>query len=162
MTLPMAAWGLLAALLWVAPIVAFAVVRMDRSRPLWAIAADLATATAMDELGVLVLAFVVPVASAAWIARALWAIGLVAYARRARGAIARPSALGRNEIATVGASALIGLGVSLTLSRPYSIWDRLWHIPLVSSLGAQRLPFVNVYDPTVGLNYHFAGDVLAA
>ena len=37
-----------------------------------------------------------------------------------------------------------------------------WHIPLVSALRGQRLPFMNVYDPAGGLFYHFAGDVQAA
>lgn len=157
-----AAMGLFAALLWSAPIVAFALVRMRKDRELWAVAADLATAIAIDVLFVLALAFFVPVSQAAWIARALWAVALLGQWSRARRVIALPSALGRSELAIVGVAALTGLASSLALSRPYSIWDRLWHIPLVSSLGAQRLPFANVYDPAVPLNYHFAGDVLAA
>ncbi len=157
-----AALGVFAALLWSTPILAFAVVRLRKEREPWAIAADLATATAVDVLGVLALGFFVPVDRAAWIARALWAVALVLQGLRARRAIAWPAALGRREIAVVFAAALTGLGSSLALSRPYSIWDRLWHIPLVSSIGAQRLPFVNVYDPAVPLNYHFTGDVLAA
>lgn len=72
-----AAMGLFAALLWFAPIVAFALVRMRKDRELRAVAADLATATATDVLCVLALAFVVPVYRAAWIARGLWAVALV-------------------------------------------------------------------------------------
>jgi hypothetical protein len=157
-----AALGLFAALLWAAPIGAFALVRLRKAREPWAIAADLATAAAIDVLGVLALACVVPLHHAAWIARALWAAALFAQWRRSRRAIALPLALGPRELVVVGVGALVGLGSSLALSRPYSIWDRIWHIPLVSSLGAQRVPFMNVYDPKVALNYHFAGDVVAA
>lgn len=157
-----AALGLFAALLWSAPIGAFALVRLRKEREPWAIAADLATAAAIDLLGVLALALVVPLDQAAWIARAAWAAALVAQWRRSRGAIALPSALGPRELVVVGVGALTGFASSLALSRPYSIWDRIWHIPLVSSLGAQRVPFKNVYDPRVALNYHFAGDVVAA
>ena len=52
--------------------------------------------------------------------------------------------------------------LSAILSRPYALWDRELHIPLVAALRGQRLPFQNSYDPGIALHYHFSGDVLAA
>ena len=36
------------------------------------------------------------------------------------------------------------------------------HIPLVSTIRGQRLPFLNVFQPKTVVHYHFAGDVVAA
>jgi len=54
------------------------------------------------------------------------------------------------------------LALSVALSRPYAMWDRMWHDPLIASLRGQRLPFANVFEPGRVLHYHFSGDVLAA
>ncbi len=48
------------------------------------------------------------------------------------------------------------------ISRTYAIFDRAWHIPLVTSIRAQKIPFVNVFDPATVLHYHYSGDVYAA
>ena len=156
--------SLLAALLYAAPLVAFVAVRMRRAQALWELPSGLAVAAAVDVVGVLVLARWMTLERAAWTSRALWTIGLSVAARRSRRELRLrlPAKLTGRAILAAVSSGAVGLGLSLLLSRPYALWDRLWHIPLVSVLRAQRAPFANVYDPAVPLNYHYTGDVLGA
>ena len=103
--------------------------------------------------------------TAALVSRGIWlaVAGAVVVRRRRRGLrLAWPRAIPRGAALQAGLLALLALGVSLSLSRPCAIWDREWHIPLVASLRGQRLPFMNVYEPSGGLYYHFTGNVLAA
>ncbi len=58
--------------------------------------------------------------------------------------------------------ALLGVLISRTLSVPCAIWDRLWHIPLVTSMRGQRVPFYNVFERHGQLFYHYLGDAHAA
>lgn len=120
-------------------------------------------ALAVDLLVVLAMSRLVRLELAALITRGLWvaaagALGVV----RPRASWGRPRVLTPRCVATVLAAFALAVLLSMYISRPYAIFDRVWHIPLVASLRAQRVPFVNVFDPTMGLHYHFSGDVLAA
>lgn len=154
--------SLLAALIYVAPSVAFVGARMRRDQPLWELITGVAVAVAADLMLVLGLALWMTLERAAWASRLLWAAVLAVHAVRSRRELRLPAALTSRAVAAALLSAAVGLGLSLLLSRPYAIWDRLWHIPLTSVLRAERVPFANVYDPAVPLNYHFTGDVLGA
>jgi hypothetical protein len=155
-----------ALLLYLAPLAALLVLRSRRDRPLWEIALDLPLAVALDLLVVHALARVLTLETAVLVSRPLWlaAAGTAAAVRLRRGwRPAWPAALGRRELAITLAAVVLAVGLSVVLSRaPYAAWDRRLHIPLVSSLRAQRIPFSNVFDPGIQLYYHFAGDVLAA
>jgi hypothetical protein len=160
---PLASYG--AVLLYLVPIIVLQVLRARRDRPCWEVALDVPLAVALDLLGVLALAYFVPLRVAAVASRVLWAAALpvVLIWRRRRGqAPAWPRALGSREIGASLAGLLTALVLSLELSRPCAIWDRRWHIPLVASIGGQRVPFLNVFDNHGGLHYHFSGNVLAA
>ncbi len=154
----------LAVLLYLLPVVVLAVARTDRERPLWAFALDIPLAVALDLLGNLAVSFLLPLETAALVTRALWLAGGLAVVRRRRSqaSFGWPAALGGRALAAVATSAAAATGLSLLLSRPYAIWDRYWHFPLVSSIAAQRLPFHNVFQPETVLRYHFSGDVLAS
>lgn len=155
--------ALVAASILLAPYVGLALLRAKSERSIGSVAAWLGAALAADLLGILMIARAMSLERAAWTARGLWAVGLLLAWRRRASSEARPSlAVSPAARWSVIASSAAALGLSLLLSRPYAIWDRLWHIPLVSVLRAQRVPFVNVYDPATPLHYHFSGDVLAA
>jgi hypothetical protein len=128
-------------------------------------AVELALGVAVDLLSVLLLAHVCTLETATLISRGAWGVvGGAAVVRwwRAGGRLERPSP---EQLRSLGMLALVVGGavwLSMSLSRPCSIWDREWHIPLVSALRGQRLPFQNVYLPAQPLFYHFAGDAQAA
>jgi hypothetical protein len=135
------------------------VVREDR------LAIEIPVGVAADLVVVLLLTRVSTLERAALISRAGWlvAAGIVAV-RRARTGRRRQLADGP-RLAHLIAPGLVALGavaLSFMLSRRCEIWDREWHIPLVTSLRGQRLPFINVYLPAQPLLYHYAGDVEAA
>ena len=145
------------------PVAVVLVWRARRDRPLWALALDLPLAVAVDLLLVLCLTRLVRLELATFASRGLWlAAGAAIWLRRRPEAPAWPGALGRRELALAALGALVGFALSAQASWPYSIWDRKWHTPLVSSLRGQRLPFENVFAKGEILHYHFAGDVHAA
>jgi hypothetical protein len=128
-------------------------------------AVELAVAVAVDVLTVLLLTRVFTLQLATLLSRGAWVVGggYVGWRRWRAGARPRRLTAGQlRRLAELTAVAAAGALLSLQLSRPCAIWDREWHIPLVSSLRGQRLPFMNVYDSSGGLFYHFAGDVQAA
>lgn len=154
----------LAVLIYVLPVAVMVTVRARRDRPLWAFALDIPLAVGLDLLTVLALTRALSLERAALISRLGWALaGAVLVRRRRReGTWAWPTALTpRALLATFGAT-LAATGLSLVLSRPYAVWDRYWHFPLVSSIGAQQLPFVNVFQPDLVLRYHVSGNVVAS
>jgi hypothetical protein len=128
-------------------------------------AIELSLGVAVDLLSVLVLAHVVQLETATLISRGVWCVvGGVVYARRRRAGRRSPP-LDRAALMRLGALALVVLGavaLSVSLSRACGMWDRQQHIPLVTALRGQRLPFFNVYAPAQPLFYHFGGDVQAA
>lgn len=129
------------------------------------IAVELAVVVAADLLSVLLLARVFTLEVATLISRVAWVAGGGFLGRRWWQSGGRPTRLDLGRLRRLAELALVIGGavlLSRQLSRPCAIWDREWHIPLVSALRGQRLPFMNVYDPAGGLFYHFAGDVQAA
>jgi hypothetical protein len=64
--------------------------------------------------------------------------------------------------ATALVGLLLGVFVSRMMSVEYAVWDRQWHIPLLTSMRGERAPFWNVYEPNGRLFYHYSGDALAA
>ena len=107
-------------------------------------------------------------ACAAWdgvivISRLAWAAaggGLGLWRRRQ--ARVKAAALAGPVVLVMAVAGLLALVISAWLSRRYALWDRQWHIPLVTSLRGQSLPFWNVSEPGAPLHYHVSGDVLAA
>ena len=136
-----------------------------RDRALGYLAAVIPAAVAVDLLLVLVLCRLMPLELAAFASRVVW-VGGGAWiwwrARRRADGPAWPAALDRQALLGLALAAGAAFALSLVLSRPAAIWDRELHIPLVSSLRGQRIPFSNVFEPGRGLHYHFTGDVLAA
>ena len=136
-----------------------------RDRPLWLLAAVIPAAVAVDILLVCVLCRLMRLELAAFASRVLWVSGGAWMWWRVRRGADRPAwpvALDRQALLGLGLAALAAFALSLVLSRPAAIWDRELHIPLVSSLRGQRIPFANAFEPGQGLHYHFTGDVLAA
>jgi hypothetical protein len=154
----------LAVLFYLVPVALTAVARSRRDRPLFAYALDAPLAIGVDLMTVLALTRAMSLESATLVSRAAWILaGALAVRRRRReGALALPSALTPRALAAVSFATAAAVGLSLALSRPYALWDRYWHFPLVSSIGAQRLPFVNVFQPDLVLRYHFSGNVVAS
>ncbi|MCC6526063.1 MAG: hypothetical protein IT373_25675 [Polyangiaceae bacterium] len=155
----------LAASLYLGPVLCLLVARAGRARPLWQLALDIPFAVAADVLFVLLCARVVPLETAALASRpiAVATAGAWLWWRRRRGEpCSWPRALTVRALWIALAVATVAVLASLALSRTYHIWDRFWHVSLVSSLRVQRLPFANVYEPGHALAYHYAGDGIAA
>ncbi len=148
------------------PILLFVGLRLRRGREPWEIGLDIPLAVSVDLLLVLCLALVMRLGTATLVSRAAYvalSIGIVAVRRRRRGArSAWPGALGVRACLQIACGGLLAVGLSLWLSRTYVIWDRGWHIPLVTSMLGQKLPFKNVFNLHEVLHYHFAADVQAA
>lgn len=128
-------------------------------------AVELALGVAVDLLSVLLLTRVFTLETSTLISRAVWTLGAAAAGARWWRTGGRPAWPDWARRQQLGALALVVLGavaLSMSLSRVCALWDREWHIPLVSALRGQQLPFSNVYVPTQRLFYHYAGDVQAA
>jgi hypothetical protein len=155
-------WSVLA---YLVPVIALFVARSRRDRSLTEVALDIPTAVALDVLAVLFLSRMVPLEIAALASRPL-AIVLAAawlWRRRRKGDTwAWPRALDGSALFAALVSTASACALSMILSRKYQIWDRYWHVNLVPSIRAQRLPFSNVYDPSGPLSYHYSGDALGA
>jgi hypothetical protein len=146
--------------LYLVPFVLALLARGAQKPKTWELALDVPMVFAVDLLGILALTFVVPLDWAIVASRPIWLAGGFALARRGR--LAWPRCLDFRATALVAMGALVAVRVSLLLSRPWAIWDRRWHMPLVSSIEGQRIPFQNVYEPGSAFHYHFSGDVHAA
>jgi hypothetical protein len=157
---------LVAAVLTLLPVAVVVALSSRRNRALWQLAAAIPAAVALDLLSTLVLCRIVRLEIAAFVSRGLWlGVGawlLVRQRRRLASWFELPAALDRRALAALGLAALSALLLSLVLSRPYAIWDRELHIPLVSAMRGERIPFASPFEPGTGLHYHFAGNVLAA
>jgi hypothetical protein len=155
----------LAVCLYLLPTALVLVARSSRRRPAWEMGLDIAMVAAIDLLVIDLLSRTVTVETAVLLSRPLWilAAGGATVWRSRRGRELRwPEALGLRELGALAFTCLLALLVSLQLSRPKSIWDRQWHMPLSASLRGQSLPFQNVYEPGPVLHYHITGNVLAA
>ncbi len=162
--MPVAA-SLAAILLYLVPVAVVVVCRARPTRPLWAAALDVPLAVAADLLVVLGLSRLATLEVATLASRALWlggGLGYLLVRRRTAGAPAWPWALGPRALLATAVTGWAAAQVSTLGSRPYWIWDRKWHIPLVASLRGQSIPFDNVFRRGEVLHYHFAGDVHAA
>jgi len=156
---------LLAGALYLAPVALFVALRSRRDRPLWGVALDVPVAIAIDLLAMLALSRAMRLEAAVFASRAAWLVGTAAVLawRVRRGDRPRwPRALRPRDLVAAAAAGALAVALSMAVSRHCHIWDRAWHIPLVSSLRGQRLPFHNVYQPDVRLEYHYTGDVAAA
>lgn len=161
MTLTFAAVG--SVLLYLFPIALVLWMRSRADRRLAAIALDISMAVAADLMLVLAFALVMRLAFAAIASRMVWTgVGMTYAILRRRSLPNWPRALGRRECFAGIVSVVMGVMLSMVISRRYSIWDREWHTPLVSSLRGQQLPFHNVHNSAEVLHYHFSGDVHAA
>jgi len=145
--------------LYLIPFALALLVRGSRSPRSWELALDIPAVLAVDMLGVLAITFVVPLDWAVLVSRPAWLVVGALVGRKRR--LAWPRCLGVRASSLVALGAAIGAWVSLWISRKWIIWDRSWHMPLVSSMEGQRIPFQNVYEPGSALHYHFAGDVHA-
>ncbi|MGO9833368.1 MAG: hypothetical protein ACLP1X_04060 [Polyangiaceae bacterium] len=164
--MPVAAAEACAVGLYALPLLAFLAARSTRKTGMTRLGLDIPFFVALDLLGIVLLACVVRLEVAILISRPAWLVGFGALAvkrrRAGRDFAGRPLALRFTVLVTVLASAALALAVSTTLSRHYVIWDRYWHSPLVTAIGVQRIPFVNVLEHTSKWRYHYAGDVFAA
>ncbi len=156
----------LAVAVYLVPIAVVVALSARRDRPLAWMAAAIPAVVAADLVGTMMLCWIFRLEVAAGVSRALWIAGAALwYDRRHRRPglpLERPAAVDRHVLAGLAAAALVAIALSVILSRPYALWDRELHIPLVAALRGQRLPFQNSYDPGIALHYHFSGDVLAA
>ena len=156
---------LLAVAVYLAPIGVVLGLSARRDRSLAWFAAAIPAVVAIDLLGTIILCRLFRLEIAAGVSRLAWIVGgAVWYERRQRRRGLRlewPAAVDRRVVVAVVLAALTAAILSLILSRPYAIWDRELHIPVVAALRGQRLPFQNSYDPGIAFHYHFPGDVLA-
>jgi hypothetical protein len=156
---------LMAAVVYLLPIVSFTALRSRKTSSLFLLATDLTLAIAVDLLGVMLLARFMRLELASIVSRGLWLSGLVAFAvwrAKKRDLPARPTELDWKLCVGVLFQSLSALLLSRALSRSANIWDRDWHVPLTASLRGQRLPFSNVYEPKAELAYHYTGDLLGS
>jgi hypothetical protein len=147
------------------PIAILLLLNAHRDRRAWQIAFDIPGAIALDLVLVLLLSRVFVLDIAAWVAKGVWvavAVAVLAHRRRSGRVPAWPAALSRSLLLRGLLLGLIGVGVSLPMSRSCAIWDRQFHIPLTTSLLGQTAPFVHVYEPWKLLFYHYGGDLYGA
>jgi len=158
--------GVLLAVFWtVVPIAVFVVLRSRPDREAWWLAVDIPAAMAIDLVGTELLSRLALLDLAVWLMKGVWlVVGLGLFALKwQRGW--RPcwprdlSAKGAGQAALVG---LVGLCLSLTMTRYCTIWDRQFHVPFVTSMRGQTSPMVTVYEPWKALHYHYGGNLLAA
>jgi hypothetical protein len=157
--------GLLAAVLYLSPLLLLLALRSPSRREPWQLVLWICTWVSADLLLILLACHLVRLEAAVLLSRPLWWAGIAAWHfTRGRREEIDPG-LARISVtawAAVLLCALSAAALSHAVSRAYAIWDVSWHIPLVSSLRAQALPFRNIFQPDRILNYHFSGDVLAA
>lgn len=150
--------------LYALPLLAFIGVRARRDTPLLLLALDVPLVVALDLLGIVLLACVVPLEVATLVSRPLWFLGCAAWVwwRRRRGDSPRwPTSLGSRNVAALLIAGALGVWLSVVISRHYDMWDRYWHQPQVTAIAMQRIPFVNVFEPEAPLRYHYLADVYA-
>lgn len=162
----MTSLGVALAVFWtLVPIVVFILLRARPGRPAWWFAVDIPAAMAIDLVGTALLSRLVFLDIAVWLMKGVWlVVGLTAFGLKWwRGFRPRwPEELTRSATLQALSAGMISLGLSLTMTRPCSIWDRQFHVPFVTSMRGQISPMVTVYEPWKALHYHYGGNLLAA
>jgi hypothetical protein len=158
-------FAVLSAMLWaLLPMAVFVLLRSRSERPAWWLAVDIPAALALDLVATALLSRLVLLDVAIWLTKASWLVlgATVFFIRRRRGwRPSWPSELPREAVAQALLVGLIALIFSLTMSRPCALWDRQFHVPLLTSLRGQTSPFVPAYEPWRELHYHYGGNLLA-
>lgn len=156
-------WTAVAVSLYLLPIVGFCLVRARADRSPLRAALDVPLAVGADFLLVLLVSRLLILDYSVLIVRAL-SLPLLAWFgyKRASSIRAAISWEALRRLAPALACAALALCLSTCISVPYAIWDRHWHIPLVTSLRGQHAPFHNVYEPHTAFFYHYSGDALGA
>jgi hypothetical protein len=156
-------WSAFGIVLYLLPLAILFVALARPGREGWRAALGVPTFVAVDLMSTLLLSRLMTLEIATLLSRALWIVGGsgVLYRRRATVAAWWRSTHLRGWINPTLA-ALFAVWVSSVLSLTCALWDRWWHIPLVTSLGGQRAPFLNFFEQSEPLAYHYAGDALAS
>jgi hypothetical protein len=160
----MSAWVTLSVSLYLLPILLYVVARLAPGRPMAVVALDIPSGVAVDLISILLIARFVTLETAVLVSRSVWLVLAPFILSRRRTAIGSwIKSSNPRAWAIAAAGTLLAVMLSRTMSVPYSVWDRQWHIPLVTSMRGERAPFWNVYEyGTRRLYYHYAGDALAA
>lgn len=157
--------GVLMAMFWVTvPIAVFLILRSRAERPAWWLALDIPAAVALDLVATVLVSRLVLLDVAVWVVKGLWVVvgAALFFYRWRRGFRPRfPTELPARAVLQALLIGLIGLSLSLLMTRPCAIWDRQFHIPLLTSLRGETAPFVTVYEPWKRLHYHYGGNLLA-
>jgi hypothetical protein len=156
-------WSALGIALYLLPLPILLVALARPGREDWRAALGVPTFVAVDLMSTLLLSRLMTLQIATLLSRGLWIAGgsVVLYRRRAMVAVWWRSTDLRGWINPTLA-ALFAVWLSSVLSLTCALWDRWWHIPLVTSLGGQRAPFLNFFEQNEPLAYHYAGDALAS
>jgi hypothetical protein len=156
-------WAIFSIALYLFPLALLFVALEHPERPVWRAALGVPTFVAVDLMGTLLLSHLMRLENATLVSRGLWLTGGSAVLYRRRATV---KAWWRNtdlrEWINPSIAALFAVWVSSVLSFTCGLWDRWWHIPLVTSLGGQRAPFLNFFEQNEPLAYHYAGDALAS
>jgi hypothetical protein len=162
----LATLSVLACALYVLPPAALVALLRDTSDDALDLACAVGVVFCGDLLGTLLLTRFFRVETAAWVrvglAAALVAAFVVRRVRRGPPVPRVESGLARADLVALALGAGFAFALSYHGSSHYWMWDREWHVPFVSSLRAQQMPFHNVYDSHAPFRYHLAGDVFAA
>ena len=156
-------WSAFGIALYLMPLAVLLVAGARPGREAWRAALTVPTFAAVDLVCVVFLSRVMTFGIATLVSRALWGgVGfLVLYRRRAVVAEWWRSTDLRTWINPC-LTALCAVWLSSVISLKCALWDRWWHIPLVTALGGQRAPFLNFFAQNEPLAYHYAGDAMAS
>jgi hypothetical protein len=151
-----------AAVLYLLPVIVVLVCASERRSAIQEIALFIPATLAFDFLTCLLASLIVPLDVALVGSRVLWLVAGGGWIAKRKHLLAMPEGIDRRQIAITLACGIAALAFSMSITRPYSIWDRQFHIPLLTSMRGQSLPFRNVFQSNVILHYHFSGDIVAA
>jgi hypothetical protein len=146
------------------PMAVFVMLRTRSERPAWWLAVDIPAALALDLVVTTLLSRLFLLDVAIWLTKASWLVlgAIVFFVRWRRGwRPSWPTELPREALVQALLVGLIALVLSLTMTRPCALWDRQFHVPLLTSLRGQSSPFVAAYEPWKALHYHYGGNLLA-
>jgi len=150
---------------WFVPVLVLQFLRAHRDRALWEIALDIPFVVAIDLLSILCLTRLVHLEMAALVSRPAWIVvglivGIVRWRKGWRPRL--PRALGTGDVAAALGAAIMTTAVYRYISFHYDVHDKGLHVPNVTGIASQKIPFINALSGTQKLQYHFGADVLAA